>query len=173
MIKTKDIVISVALLIVLGFVVYGNSLCGEFLYDDILLVRDNIHIKDWTQIGSIFTKSIGSGYFAGKLVSYRPLQMFTYMIDYSLYGLDVRGYHLTNTLIHILVALAVYWFINILYKKNILSLLASLLFLVHPIHTEAVSYISGRADPLAALFMLLCFIFYIKCIRLNKIIISS
>jgi tetratricopeptide (TPR) repeat protein len=76
--------------------------------------------------------------------------------------LDVRAYHLTNICLHILVALALYWLLLLLFSDPLLSLITSLLFVVHPIHTEAVTYISGRSDSLAALFILLCLIFYIK-----------
>ncbi len=90
------------------------------------------------------------------------------MLDYSLWKLNVQGYHLTNILLHILVALAIFWLINVLYDDWLLSLFTSLLFIVHPIHIEAVTYISGRADPLATIFILLCFIFYLKSLRLNS-----
>jgi pentatricopeptide repeat protein len=65
-------------------------------------------------------------------------------------------------LLHILAALSLYKLVDILFGKKILSLFTCLLFLVHPIHTEVVSYISGRADSLALFFMLLCLIGYIR-----------
>ena len=164
----KVVLVSVLLIIILGFSVYINVLNGEFIWDDNGLVKDNIHIKDWSYVSKGFTESIWSGvgregYF------YRPLQVLSYMVDYSFWKLDVRGYHLTNILLHILVALAVYWFIHLLFNDKFLSLLTSAFFVVHPIHTEAISYISGRADPLAALFMLLCFICYIKQLHTKSV----
>ena len=75
------------------------------------------------------------------------------------------GYHATNIILHILVALCLFWFLTLLYGDWRLSLLTSLLFVVHPLHTEAVSYISGRADPLALVCMLSGFIFYIIHLR--------
>ncbi|MGD9015558.1 MAG: tetratricopeptide repeat protein, partial [Candidatus Omnitrophota bacterium] len=103
-----------------------------------------------------------------KYNSYRPLQMLSCMLDYSLWKLDVRGYHLSNILLHILATLSIYWLVNILYNDRFISLVTSSLFIVHPIHTEAISYISGRSDPLSLLFMLLCFVFYIKGVNVNK-----
>jgi tetratricopeptide (TPR) repeat protein len=154
-------IISIILIAILGFSVYFNSLGGKFIWDDRYLVRDNPYIKSFSNIGDVFTKDIGAG--AGiKSNSYRPLQLVTYMLDYAFWGLDVRGYHLTNVLLHIFTALCLYWLLNIFLKDNLVSLFAASLFVIHPIHTEAVSYISGRADSLAALFMLLCFIFYVK-----------
>jgi tetratricopeptide (TPR) repeat protein len=66
-------------------------------------------------------------------------------------------------------ALSLYWFILILFKNRYLALLTSLFFVVHPVHTEAVAYISGRADPLSLLFMLISFILYIKYLDYKKI----
>ncbi len=161
MTKKQTTFTAIILIIILGFAVYGNSLNGKFIWDDEYLVRDNVYIKNWSHIPKIFTKDIAAG--AGRKYNfYRPLQMLTYTIDYSLWKLDVKGYHLTNILLHILVALGIYWLINILYDDRLLSLLTGIFFLVHPIHTEAIAYISGRADSLAVLFMLLCFVFYVK-----------
>jgi len=159
--------ISIALIIILGFLVYCNSLGNEFIWDDSKLVKNNEYIKNWSNIKNIFTTSVGEG--AGRESRlYRPFQIFTYKVDYSLWGLNAAGYRLTNILLHILVALSLYWFINILYDDKILSLFTSMLFVAHPIHTEAVTYISGRTDPLSALFILLCLICYIKLCNANS-----
>lgn len=152
--KNKVVLLSIALIIILGFIAYGNSLNGKFIWDDFNLVRDNRHIRNSSNITGIFTQDIGAGA-AEKYNFYRPLQMFTYMIDYSLWKLNVKGYHLTNTILHILAALVIYWLIDILFRDNLLSLFTSLFFVACPIHSEAVSYISGRADSLVTLFMLL------------------
>jgi len=150
-----------ALIIIVGFAIYANSLKGEFIWDDHAFVKDNAYIRDLKHIYDIFTKSTASG--AGYADDfYRPLQIFTYLIDYSIWGLNVFGYHLTNILLHILVGLTLYGLLRILFGNKILSLLASLLFVTHPIQTEAVCYISGRSDLLSSLFMLLCLIFYIR-----------
>ncbi|MFH1868376.1 MAG: tetratricopeptide repeat protein [Candidatus Omnitrophota bacterium] len=153
--------LTLAVIIILGIAVYANSLNGEFIWDDEYLVKENVFIRDSSYIPDIFSKHIAAG--SGKPSnSYRPLQILSYMSDFFLWKLDWRGYHITNIILHILAALSIYWFINILYDNRSLSFLTSALFVVHPIHTESVSYISGRADLLALLFMLLSFIFYIK-----------
>jgi len=161
----------VALLIIalIGIACYANSLNGDFVWDDHQLVKDNAYIRNWSHVGKIFSENIASG--SGKTYnSYRPLQMITYIVDYSVWGLDVRGYHLTNTLLHIMAALSIYWLTILLFKEQFVSLLAALFFVMHPMHTEAVTYISGRADPLSLLFMLLCFVFYIKRISILAIL---
>ena len=156
---------AIAIIIILGAGVYFNSINGEFVYDDKGLVRDNVYITNPAYIPKAFTENIFSG--SGvKSSFYRPLQMFSYTMDHIFWKKESRGYHVTNIALHILVALALYWFISLMFQDALLSLFASLMFVVHPIHTEAVSYIAGRADPMAALFMLLCFICYLKGLRL-------
>lgn len=153
----------IILIAALGFMVYANSLGGKFLYDDDKLIRDNVYIKSWSNIAKIFTKDIGSG--AGTLYNfnfYRPIQMLLYMMTYSLWKLNTAGYHFANIMLHISVALTVYFFINLLFNNRTIAFFAGVFFVVHPIHTEAVSYISASADPLSTLFILLSFIFYIK-----------
>ncbi len=164
----QKIIIACALIIVLGFVVYYNSVNIQFIWDDHILIKDNVYIKSLSNIAQIFKKSISAGG-GSEDMTYRPGQILTYMLDYSLWGLNVKGYHLSNILFHILATLTIFWFISILYQDWFLSLFSSLFFLVHPVHTEAVTYISGRADSLALLFMLLCFIFYLKTLKTKKI----
>lgn len=159
--KLPQIFLSITLIIVLGFAAYGNSLNNGFIWDDDILVENNEHIKSWSYLAQVFTKDLGAGT-GNEFTSYRPIQTATYMMDYSLWKLNPRGFHLTNIVLHIAAALSLYWLINIIFNNNFLSLLTAALFVVHPIHVEAVAYISGRADPLSLLFMLLCFISYIK-----------
>jgi len=157
----KSLPLAIFLIIVLGFAVYSNCLDGKFIWDDFGLVKDNAYIKSWLNFPEIMTKGMGAG--SGSSSNfYRPLQMVTHMVDYSLWKLNVVGYHLTNTLLHISAALAVYWLINIIFCSQPLAFLTASLFVAHPVHTEAVSYISGRSDSLSAIFILLSLIFYIK-----------
>ncbi|MDD5116642.1 MAG: tetratricopeptide repeat protein [Candidatus Omnitrophica bacterium] len=153
--------IHVVILIVLGLAVYCNSIGGKFIWDDLGLVKDNVYIKDWKYLPAVIQDSFGSG--AGTASNYyRPLQTILHMAGYSLWGLDVRGYHLTSILFHILAAVAFYFFIRILSSRTDIPFLASLFFLVHPVNTETVCYISGVNDSLALFFILLCLIFYLK-----------
>ncbi|MFH1868375.1 MAG: tetratricopeptide repeat protein [Candidatus Omnitrophota bacterium] len=163
----RVIIISIVLIAIIGVISYLNTTNGEFIWDDYYLIKDNTFIKSTNHIADIFKTDIAAG--SGKKASsYRPLQILTYMFDYSFWKLDQRGYHITNILLHILAALSIYWLINILYDNRFLSFLTSALFVTHPIHTEAVSYISGRADPLAVIFLILAFILYVKYIDLRK-----
>ena len=156
--------ISIALIIICGLAAYANSISAPFVLDDHLLITGNGYIKSLPRAAHFFTENIAAG--AGADWGFwRPLQMFTYTFDYALWGLFPAGYHLTNVLLHILVALCIWYMVSLLFLDGLTALLTGLLFVVHPLHTEAVTYVSGRADELAFLCMLTALIFYIKYTR--------
>lgn len=163
--EKENRIMHIILIIFICFSIYGNSLNNAFVWDDIALIRDNAYIKDCSRAG---------GFFAGHMSSieksdfYRPLVMISYAIDYSIWKLNTMGYHLTNILLHCLTALAVYWLVAILYGNSFIALLTGIFFAVHPVHTEAVTYISGRSDCLAGFLMVLSFIFYVKNLQKRK-----
>lgn len=166
-------VVLIALIVIVGFYIYANCLDGKFIWDDVWYVQNNLHIKHWSHIRKIFTNDIylRTDFGTGNAF-YRPLQMFSYMVDYSIWRLNVKGYHLSNIILHVLTALSIYWLINILWRDQYLSLFTALLFIAHPIHTEAVDYIAGRADSLAALFVIIAFVLYVKQLDRRRMGIS-
>jgi tetratricopeptide (TPR) repeat protein len=152
---------SILFIIFVSLFSYSTSLNGKFIWDDNNLIRYNADVKEFSQIPAIFKISLAGN--LGKIyMSYRPLQMLSYMLDYRVWDYNPFGYHLTNCLLHIAVGLLVYWLTRIMFDDWILSFLSASLYVVLPVHTEAVAYISGRADSLAALFLLLSFISFIK-----------
>lgn len=157
----KQRLIAILLIIFLGFGCYFNTLSSSFVWDDTALVEENFLIKDSRYIGRIFLsdlfnlRSEGSNF-------YRPLQSLSYMLDYHLWKLNPLGYHLTNIILQIMVAILVYEFILIILSNTAISLITALLFVVHPVHVEAVTYISGRADMLLGIFLLLSLILFIR-----------
>lgn len=161
-VKRKPVnLLPIIIIIILGFAIYANSLGGKFAWDDEYLIKFNSYLRNFSYTGNIFKSDIGTG--SGRHFGfYRPIQMLSYAIDYHFWKLDERGYHLTNIILHILAAIAVYILGFILFEETFPALFASILFLVHPDATAVVSYISGRADSLAILFMLAAFIFYIR-----------
>ncbi len=163
---TRNLILPIIIIAALGFAVYANSLGGSFVWDDEFLITDNPVIRSFSSIPAVFSTGLFHSYELGKGSFWRPLQTLTYMIDYKIWKLNPFGYHLTNILLHILAALALFWIILALFadrsnSKLLVAFLATALFVVHPINTQAVTYISGRADILCALFLLLAFGFYI------------
>jgi tetratricopeptide (TPR) repeat protein len=149
------------LIIFAGILVYSNAFDGGFIWDDEYLIEKNVFVKDWSNLPKAFTEDFGKG--AGKTYGFfRPLQIIAYMVEYSLWGLNVRGYHAVSILAHLLTALSIFWLVNVVFKDKILSLFTALLYVVHPVHTEAVDYLSGLGDPLCVPFLLLSLIMYLK-----------
>jgi hypothetical protein len=130
--------------------VYGNA----FLFDDVLLIKSNRFLQSWSGLGDIFTHSITAG--AGMHDRfYRPLQILLYLIIYQSFGLSTVAFHLLNVGLHALNACLGFKLGIRLGFRPVAVFMGVLLWSVHPIHTEAITYISGTADPLAACFCLL------------------
>lgn len=157
----------ILLIILAGFLAYLNTMGNGFVWDDRYLIAENRHIRDFSHIAGMMREDIGTGSMK-PYHFYRPLQMFTYAADYRMWGLNPAGYHLTNVIAHCAVAVSFFWLLTLLGGNLNASLIAALVFAVHPVNTEAVAYISGRADLLAAFFMIVGFIFYIRGIRQNN-----
>ena len=147
-----------------SFLVYYNSLKNDFVFDDESVVQNNLSIRTISNVPKFFTAEEGFHKVIGRY--YRPVVSTLYAIDYSLWGMDPYGFHLTNVLIHVTASLLLLLILMKLfgdYKHGLLSaLIGTLIFAVHPIHTEAVTWVSGRTDSLATMFFLLSFFFYIK-----------
>ena len=95
-------------------------------------------------------------------VPYRPLRWLSHAIEYKFYGLNPTGYHITNITLHVLTSILVYLTIFALVKNSRTAFFAALLFAVHPVHTDSVTYISGRRDILSTLFYILGFYLFLE-----------
>ena len=144
------------LLATLCSLAYANTLFHGFVWDDRLLVVENPAIRSPAAVFRCFVSgpfSRAGGDF------YRPLQILSYAADCSLWGLNPFGYHLTNVLLHLANSLLLFSLFAAVTGNRRTALAAAALFAAHPINTEAVAYVAGRADLLAAFFMfgaLLC-----------------
>lgn len=150
----------------LAFLIYGVSLTNVFVrWDDGLLIYENPAIRAITPhtLKTIFTT------FDPEL--YIPLTFFTYQIDYLIGGTNPALYHLQSLLWHIGNALLIVWMTSLLLSRepnpearipNPFALLMGLLFLVHPLHTEAVAWASARKDVLSTFFFLSSIIEYLR-----------
>ncbi|MCZ7584227.1 MAG: hypothetical protein M5R36_13310 [Deltaproteobacteria bacterium] len=156
-----------ALLLMLAAVsalTYWNSLSGEFVWDDINLIVYDYQIRDLSFLPDIFTRDFfGFQDNARKYGYYRPVITISYMIDYALWGLNPTGYHLTNILTHLGAVVFLFFILLRLFRGRALApFLASLLFAVHPIHTESVTWIAGRTDTVCGLFLFLSMGLYMR-----------
>lgn len=150
-------------LAVAGFVVHVPSLQGQFLWDDVYLAQENPFIKSPLLISQAFRHYLFHDSFSAH---YRPVQNLSFMVDYYFWNSDAAGFHLTNLLLHVAAGLLLYRLLTRLlaqfserqphtFSPSIAPLLAWLIaaiWIVHPVHSAAVDYISGRADSLAFVF---------------------
>ena len=160
-------IFSISLILIISIAIYSNTLKNGFVYDDEFTIVNNTLIKNFSNISKLFTKE----YFTTSAeMSYRPVVTFTYFIDYSLYGIKPWGYHLTNLILHAMNGVILYIFLTLFIQPSqssifkLLSppLLISLLFITHPVLTEAVNAISFREDGLCFLFFISALILYIS-----------
>ena len=147
------------ILSIISVIVFCNTLGNTFVYDDSVTIVNNNLIKNWKNFHTLF--SFNYFILSGEL-SYRPVVTLTYFIDYSLWGLNPAGFHLTNLLLQTINTVLFYLFLKRLTKVNTLAFFSTLLFATHPILTETVNSISYREDILAALFFLIAFILFLK-----------
>ena len=145
----------------LAILVYLPAFTADFTLDDVLIVEENTYVKSLDKIPAIWT----SHYWAGKLDAsddglYRPLTLTTYTLQYAMFGEKPFAFHFINVLLHALVCVVLMKFVQFLFKDVWLVVIAGCLFAIHPIHTEAVAGIVGRAELLAALFIFLSGISY-------------
>ncbi len=93
---------------------------------------------------------------------FRPLPVLSLYVDYLIWGANYSGYHFTNLVIHIGNTILVYFLAKLFIKQRFFGLSAGLLFLLHPIHSLPIFWISGRTDMICALFYLSSIIMFIK-----------
>jgi protein O-mannosyl-transferase len=149
----------VLLIMVAGLAVYARSLSGPFLFDDAGSIVDNSTIRHLWPITTVLSPPSG-----GRTVSGRPIVNLTFALNYAFGGTNVRGYHLVNLVIHLLAGVTLFGIARrTLRPQVLLAFVIALIWTVHPLQTEAVTYIVQRAESLMGLFYLLtiyCFIRY-------------
>jgi hypothetical protein len=162
------------ILVLTGFFCYANSFSNQLFWDDHDGIVNNVYIKDWSYFPQYFSENLIAG--AGQVSNYwRPLVLISFAVDYHFGQLSPVIYHLSNLFWHILAAWLVYLLFYFLSKKNHLAFIPAFLFLIHPLQTEAVTYVSGRADPMAAVFVLASLISYVlyRQKKINFFLITS
>ena len=151
-----------AAIVIACYAAYRNSFSGPFVFDDAASIPQNVSIRHLT---TAFTPPGG-----GVTVTGRPLLNVSFAINYAFGGPSVVGYHVTNVVIHGLAGLALFGILRRTYASlhtfdstcaMRLALAASLIWTLHPLQTESVTYVVQRAESLMGLFYLIalyCFI---------------
>jgi hypothetical protein len=146
--------LAVVFIALVAILPYGNALSADFTFDDVDVVRDNPAVQIYPA-----HRLLNYVHQTGSL--YRPLTMLTYAANACI-SRDPFGYHVVNVLLHALVAIAVFCLGLRILHSRVAAVAAALLFAAHPIHTEAVTNIVGRAELLAALGVLLALLAFAR-----------
>ena len=139
--------------------VYANSLPNGWTFDDHMIVESNpiVHSLDVKQI-------FGSQYWPDQKDAglYRPLTILSFSVHYALHGAAPFFYHLVNVIFHAANVLLVYALASRLLGSTFAAVGAALIFGLHPVQTEAVNGIVGRAELMSAFWVLLAWVLYIR-----------
>jgi tetratricopeptide (TPR) repeat protein len=161
-------------LALLGFAVHFPSLQGQLIWDDQYLAHDNPLIKSPLLVLENFRHYLFIDSFSSH---YRPVQNISYIVDYLIWNTDPYGFHLSNVLWHVASAVLLFLLLQRLLDgllenrgvapagRTIVSGAAfgvALLWVVHPVHSAAVDYISGRADSLSFFFSCGAWLLYLR-----------
>ena len=159
--KYKLLVLSAILL--LGILIYSNTLHSSFHFDDIPSIVDNSAIRNILNLQAIWN------FWPTRFITY-----FSVALDYHLSQLNVFSYHLFNLAVHLSSGILVWWLMLLTFSTpamkgqkitkhaKLIAFFAGLVFITHPIQTQGVTYIIQRAASLAALFYLASLSLYVK-----------
>src|SRR3989338_804449 len=162
-----------AVFFMVGFALYGNILNAPFQFDDHYLMLENPAVRN---VAHLLTVNEG---FDQKR---KFITFFTFVLNYKLGGENPLGYHLVNVAVHSVTAFLLYLVLGYLFEtpvmqrsplareKNLFRLLVCLIFLAHPLQTQAVTYIWQRAESLSGLFYLWAYLLYFTGRMRKKIV---
>ncbi|MFH1752927.1 MAG: tetratricopeptide repeat protein [Candidatus Omnitrophota bacterium] len=174
----KRHIVPILLLCVVSFAVFANTFGNPFIWDDEEVIQEGKYIKRLNNIPYFFTPDYWKQFYfemsrhqgQREEVAYRPVYMASFAVDYFLWGLDPRGYHMTNLTLHMVNVVMIYLFILGLAKPaersgGFLSvpLLTALFFATHPMHTESIAWIKNRSDILALIFFIWSILLFKRC----------
>ena len=153
--------------ILLVILIYSNTLNGPFIFDDIRNIQKNPHIR----MNTLSKENIARAGLEG-LSSNRPVAKFSFALNYYFHQYDIEGYHLVNIIIHIVTCLLLFLFTKTTLALPSLQsgtrtirwvpLMTAILWLVHPLHTQSVTYIVQRMNAMATMFYLISILLYAK-----------
>ncbi|MFH1162283.1 MAG: tetratricopeptide repeat protein [Candidatus Jorgensenbacteria bacterium] len=157
---TRTTTAAVAVLFIAGIAVYANTLNNKMFWDDNDVILNNAYVHNF-EIGKFFSGNMIEG--AGFMSDYwRPVLLTVYSIEWKLWGASAPGYHAVNFLVHFANAVLVFLLLSKLLARRAVPFFTALIFLIHPLQTEAVTYVTGLGDPLSLLFTLLGIAAYMR-----------
>lgn len=175
--STPKFFLCLFLFIVIGSIIYSNSLQVPFIMDDMVRIEKNPDVR----IAGLGGKEFWKAAFGKYAHQTRPVANVTFALNYYLHKYELPGYHLVNICVHIFSGFFLFLFLNlslqILRDRDcelsatrtlsppillLIALSAALIWFVNPLHTQSVTYIVQRQNSMAAMFYLLSFLLYLR-----------
>ncbi len=143
-------------LFIVGIFLYQKVFFYDFVsYDDAIYIKALHHnISGGNLLYWAFTNIVNN--------NWSPVTLLSFAVDYKIYGLNAGGYHATSVFLHCINAILVFLILNIIFEEKNKAYFISLLFLIHPLNVETVTWISERKGVLSAFFSLWALYFYLK-----------
>ena len=154
---------SMLALAIIAFLLYSPSISYDWALDDASAISENFVTKKGVAgIGTHLTESYRFGYWTSKGTLYRPVSLIMFALEWQLSPNNPSIHHFVNVLMYALVAIFGFLFLLRLIKSKFWSFIIMFLFVVHPVHVEAVANIKSRDEIMALLFGLLALILWMK-----------
>jgi protein O-mannosyl-transferase len=153
-------ILKMLLIIMVGIACYANSVGGELIWDDQMVIVRHTTIRSLKNIPELFEQTCWGEKKYNAMGLYRPLTMVTFAINYWISALDPYSYHVFNIAIHIINCLLIYWLVSCYLKDELTPIFTALIFAAHPVHVEAVTSVVGRSELLSAMFAFLAWLAY-------------
>ena len=145
---------------------YVRTLPYQFVYDDTDQIVKNTAVHSWAFVPHYFASDVWPHASADEFSNYyRPVFQLWLLLNYKVFGLNPVWWHFTSLLVHLVVVSLVFLLALTLTRDELLAGGAAALFGLHPIHIEAVTWISGVTEPLTAAFFLTSLLCYFKSLR--------
>ena len=170
---TWPLVWRAGLIVCVGALVYSNSLSGPFLFDDQVSIQANPRIRQlWPIVDALAPLPDGP-------LASRPVVNLSFAINYAIGGLSVRGYHIANIALHIAASLILFLLVRAALSAiaaggalrahaDGVAMSTALIWMVHPLQTEAVDYVTQRTELLMGLCYLLTLFCAVRALRSSR-----
>ncbi|MDD5110770.1 MAG: tetratricopeptide repeat protein [Patescibacteria group bacterium] len=161
----QDKRIQLAIIVVLTLLAYSNIFRNGFVWDDKDFIQQWPAIQSWSNLPQLLQGEL-PGRHGGV---FRPVRSVMYVAAYSLFQQDVFGYHVHSLIVHLLAIVLIYLITAKITKKSLLAFFTALLFGLHPVHTEAVTYITTNFDLWGVVFLLAALYWYLIYAETTKV----
>jgi len=188
----KTILIKALTVGVLGFLLYSNTLSHGYVLDDFSAIKENNIVRQGIHaIPEIFKTSYRQGYLSVKDGLYRPLSLAMFAVEWNFFPDKPGVSHFVNVVLYSVTGVLLFFMLRLLFlypssfgekpsghqeenkKSELVAFIASLLFIVHPLHVEVVANIKSRDELLCFLFAVCSFIAAFKYLKKRKITVLA